>query len=132
VLGRFTSETAATIIAGGVNCWGVLLVRQQPPLLLEELMQGRLTAGRMKQLTSKNIAGRIKCWGVLLVGQQSPLLLEKSVSQPMQGGLLLLLEEGDNAGAAGVFYCWRSQVLGRFNIETAGAAIIAVGGITAQ
>jgi hypothetical protein len=64
-------------------------------------------------------AGEVKCWGVLLVRQ---------VSQPMLGRLPA---RGVNAGAE-VFYCWRSQVLGRFNIETAGAAIIAVGGITAQ
>jgi hypothetical protein len=70
VLGRFTSETAAsTIIAGGVKCWGVLLVREQPLLLLDDSMLGRLIAG------------------------------------------------GVNAGA-GVFYCWRSQMLGRFNINS--------------
>ena len=84
VLGHFTSETAAaTIIAGRVKCWGVLLVREQPLLLLDDSMLGRLIAG------------------------------------------------GVNAGA-GVFYCWRSQMLGRFNIKETTATIIARGGITAQ
>ena len=114
MLGHFTCETAATPTAGGVNAGGASYCWADAP------------AVNKQEYCWKN-----QSWGVLLVGQQSPLLLEKSVSQPMQGGLLLLLEEGDNAGAAGVFYCWRSQVLGRFNIETA-ATIIAGGEITNQ
>jgi len=41
-----------------------------------------------------------------------------------------LIARGVNAGA-GVFYCWRSEMLWRFYIKTV-ATIIAGGGITAQ
>jgi hypothetical protein len=67
----------------------------------------------MRQLTTKKIAGGVKSWGDLrLVRQQLPLLLEKSaqsVSQCTMQGVLLLLEEGVNAGAQ--CWCWNISLL---------------------